>query len=76
MHVVYLVSHSIALGVSSEEDMWSFLAIPAASLPEVADAGHGRCIAQLRAENVTAANVGGSIALCAKKSHGRKNEPY
>ena len=39
---------------SDEDDLWSFAAITDEPPPEVAAAGHDRCIVQLRPENVQA----------------------
>ena len=39
---------------SDEPDLWSFAAVTDEPPPEVAAAGHDRCIVQLRPENVAA----------------------
>lgn len=56
MYIACLFSHWTAPpGADPEEtDLWSFAAVTDDPPPEVADAGHDRCIVQLRAENVEA----------------------
>jgi putative SOS response-associated peptidase YedK len=54
MWVACLVSHWTPLPGSTEEPLWSFSAITNEPPPEVADAGHDRCIVELRPHNVQA----------------------
>lgn len=50
MYIACLYSH----WTSKDEDLWSFAAITDEPPPEVAAAGHDRCIIQLKPENVDA----------------------
>ncbi|MFC7462304.1 SOS response-associated peptidase family protein [Hydrogenophaga defluvii] len=54
MWVACLVSHWTPLPGSSEAPLWSFSAITNEPPPEVASAGHDRCIVELRPQNVQA----------------------
>jgi putative SOS response-associated peptidase YedK len=54
MLIACLYSHWTPPEGSGEEELWSFAAVTDAPPPEVADAGHDRCIIQLRHENVEA----------------------
>ena len=54
MLVACLYSHWMPPAGSDEDDLWSFAAITDEPPPEVAAAGHDRCIVQLRPENVQA----------------------
>lgn len=54
MLIACLYSHWVPPEGSEEEELWSFAAVTDEPPPEVADAGHDRCIIQLRHENVTA----------------------
>lgn len=54
MFIACLYSHWTPPEGSDEDDLWSFAAVTDAPPPEVADAGHDRCIVQLRRENVEA----------------------
>lgn len=52
MWVACLYSHWLPPAGSSEEPLWSFSAITNDPPPEVLDAGHDRCIVELRPHNV------------------------
>ncbi|QFZ84567.1 hypothetical protein GFK26_18230 [Variovorax paradoxus] len=52
MLIACVYSHWTPPEGSDEEDLWSFAAVTDEPPPEVADAGHDRCIIQLRPENV------------------------
>ncbi len=54
MLIACLYSHWTPPEGSDEPELWSFAAITDEPPPEVADAGHDRCIVQLRHENVEA----------------------
>ena len=54
MLIACVYSHWTPPEGSEEEDLWSFAAVTDDPPPEVADAGHDRCIVQLRHENVEA----------------------
>ena len=54
MVIACLYSHWIPAAGSDEPDLWSFSAITDDPPPEVAEAGHDRCIVQLRRDNVLA----------------------
>ena len=54
MWIACLYSHLPASAGSDDEDLWSFAAITDEPPPEVAAAGHDRCIISLRPENVAA----------------------
>ena len=54
MLVACLYSHWTPPPGSDEPDLWSFAAITDEPPPEVAAAGHDRCIVQLKPENVEA----------------------
>lgn len=54
MLVACLVSHWTPPSGSDEPDLWSFAAVTDEPPPEVAAAGHDRCIVPLRPENVNA----------------------
>jgi len=54
MYIACLFSHWIPPAGSDEPDLWSFAAVTDDPPPEVAAAGHDRCIVQLRPENVEA----------------------
>ena len=53
MYVACLYSHWTSSN-PDEPDLWSFAAVTDDPPPEVAAAGHDRCIVQLRPENVAA----------------------
>jgi putative SOS response-associated peptidase YedK len=54
MLIACLYSHWTPLVGAAEGDLWSFAAVTDEPPPEVADAGHDRCIIQLRPENALA----------------------
>lgn len=54
MLIACVYSHWTPPEGSDEEDLWSFAAVTDEPPPEVADAGHDRCIIQLRHENAEA----------------------
>lgn len=54
MLIACLYSRWVPPEGSDEEELWSFAAVTDEPPPEVADAGHDRCIVQLRHENVQA----------------------
>ncbi|BEP50499.1 SOS response-associated peptidase family protein [Variovorax sp. V116] len=54
MLIACVYSHWTPPEGSDEEALWSFAAVTDEPPPEVADAGHDRCIIQLRPENVEA----------------------
>ena len=54
MYIACLFSHWTPPAGSDEPDLWSFAAVTDDPPPEVAAAGHDRCIVQLRPENVEA----------------------
>ena len=54
MYIACLYSHWTPPAGSDESDLWSFAAVTDEPPPEVAAAGHDRCIVQLRPENVAA----------------------
>lgn len=54
MLIACVYSHWTPPEGSDEDELWSFAAITDDPPPEVADAGHDRCIIQLRQENVEA----------------------
>lgn len=54
MYIACLFSHWTPPAGSNEEELWSFAAITHDPPPEVADAGHDRCIVQLQPQNVAA----------------------
>ena len=54
MYIACLYSHWTPPAGSDEPDLWSFAAVTDEPPPEVAAAGHDRCIVQLRPENVAA----------------------
>lgn len=54
MYIAPALFHLDAAGEADEPDLWSFAAVTDDPPPEVAAAGHDRCIVQLRPENVEA----------------------
>ncbi|MGF6345964.1 putative SOS response-associated peptidase YedK [Variovorax sp. W2I14] len=54
MLIACLYSHWTPPVGAHEGDLWSFAAVTDEPPPEVADAGHDRCIIQLRPENAVA----------------------
>ena len=54
MYIACVYSHWVPPAGSEEPELWSFAAVTDDPPPEVAAAGHDRCIVQLKPENVAA----------------------